>query len=163
MPEYTASDTQIQRSIPPSMWEDPSPVKSKIFLEKEITTRSYSCPSATLDVEENTKNRNWTIDKFAYGPLNPDYPDSGFWERKADIWNTDVDHARSALCGNCAAFDQSNRVLECIVEGINEENAADPNDVLNLADLGYCQLFKFKCAAKRSCDAWLYGGPITNG
>ena len=52
-----------------------TPVRSKVFLEKEITSQSDSCPSATLDVEENTKNRNWTIDKFAYGPLNPDYPD----------------------------------------------------------------------------------------
>jgi len=31
---------------------------------------------------------------------------------------------------------------------------------LDLADLGYCQLFKFKCAAARTCDAWLHGGPI---
>ena len=38
--------------------------------------------------------------------------------------------------------------------------AADPYDVLDRANLGYCQLFKFKCAACRTCDAWLYGGPI---
>lgn len=137
-----------------------TPVRSKVFLEKEITTQSDSCPSATLNVEENIKNRNWTIDKFAYGPLNPDYPDPGFWERKADIWNTDIEHAQSALCGNCAAFDQSPRVLDCIIQGINEVKAADPHDVQELANLGYCQLFKFKCASMRSCDAWLHGGPI---
>ena len=33
-------------------------------------------------------------------------------------------------------------------------------DVLDRANLGYCQLFKFKCAATRTCDAWLHGGPI---
>lgn len=136
------------------------PVRSQVFLEKEITSRSPSCPTATVDVEENTKNRNWTIDKFAYGPLNPDNPDPGFWERKADMWNTDVDHVKSARCGNCAAFDQSPQIQECIIKGINETKAADPHDVLELADLGYCQLFKFKCAAARTCDAWLYGGPI---
>lgn len=140
--------------------EHESSTRSRVFLEKEISTQSDSCPSATLDVEENTKNRNWTIDKFAYGPLNPAYPDPGFWEHKADIWNTDVEHAQSALCGNCAAFDQSPKVLNCIIQGINETKAADPHDVQELADLGYCQLFKFKCAAARSCDAWLYGGPI---
>lgn len=134
--------------------------RSKVFLEKEITQKSPSCPSATLNIEENIKNRNWTIDKFAYGPLNPAYPDKGFWERKADIWNTDVGHAQSARCGNCAAFDQSERVTECIIQGINETKAADPYDVQELADLGYCQLFKFKCASRRTCDAWLYGGPI---
>jgi hypothetical protein len=76
------------------------------------------------------------------------------------MWNTDVEHAQSARCGNCAAFDQSERVLACIIKGINETNAADPHDVQELADLGYCQLFKFKCAAQRTCDAWLHGGPI---
>jgi hypothetical protein len=29
------------------------------------------------------------------------------------------------------------------------------------ADLGYCELFHFKCAAARTCSAWLMGGPIT--
>ncbi len=135
-------------------------LKPKLFLEKTVTTLVESCPTATVDIEENIKNRNWTIDKFKYGPLNPDYPDPGFWETKADMWNTDINHAMSARCGNCAAFDQSPRVLECIMEGINENRAAHPEDVMELADLGYCQLFKFKCAAKRSCDAWVHGGPI---
>lgn len=143
-----------------TVMEHVNPVRSQVFLEKEITSRSDSCPTATLNVEENTKNRNWTIDKFAYGPLNPDYPDPGFWEHKAKIWNTDAEHAQSARCGNCAAFDQSPRVLDCIIQGINENRAADPHNVQELADLGYCQLFKFKCAAARTCDAWLYGGPI---
>jgi hypothetical protein len=135
-------------------------VKPKLFLEKKITEVVPSCPTAIVDIKENLKNRNWTIDNFNYGPLNPDYPDPGFWEKKADMWNTDVCNAQTALCGNCAAFDQSPKILECIKEGINETKTADPQDVLDLADLGYCQLFKFKCASQRSCDAWLHGGPI---
>ena len=135
-------------------------LKPKLFLEKKVTSLVTSCPTATTDIEENVKNRNWTIEKFRYGPLNPDYPDPDFWEEKAEMWSTDVSHARSALCGNCAAFDQSPKLLDCIVEGINENRAAQPEDVIDLADLGYCQLFKFKCAAKRTCDAWLHGGPI---
>jgi hypothetical protein len=47
-----------------------------------------------------------------------------------------------------------------MIKGINETMAADPQDVLDRANLGYCQLFKFKCAATRTCDAWLHGGPI---
>lgn len=135
-------------------------LRPKLFLEKAVSSVSESCPTATQDIEENTKNRNWTIENFKYGPLNPDYPESEFWEAKADMWNTTIDHAMSARCGNCAAFDQSPRILECIIQGINENRAAHPEDVLDRADLGYCQLFKFKCAAKRTCDAWLYGGPI---
>jgi hypothetical protein len=26
--------------------------------------------------------------------------------------------------------------------------------------LGYCELFEFKCAADRTCSAWLVGGSI---
>lgn len=134
--------------------------KASILLNKTVTAVGFSCPKATLDVKENTKNRNWTIDNFHYGPLNPDYPDPGFWEKKAEMWNSNVETVQTALCGNCAAFDQSDKIIDCIIEGINENQAADPNDVLDRADLGYCQLFKFKCAAARTCDAWLYGGPI---
>jgi hypothetical protein len=137
--------------------------KAKVFLNKTVTAIGDSCPRATVDIKENVKNRNWTIKNFAYGPLNPDAPDPGFWEEKAKMWNSDVDTVMTARCGNCSAFDQSDRVLECIIAGINEHEAADPHDVQALAQLGYCQLFKFKCAAARTCDAWLYGGPITEG
>ena len=80
--------------------------------------------------------------------------------KKARLWNSDVDTVKTARCGNCAAFDQTNKIMECMIEGINETMAADPYDVLDRANLGYCQLFKFKCAAARTCDAWLHGGPI---
>ena len=33
--------------------------------------------------------------------------------------------------------------------------------VSDAANLGYCQLFHFKCAGARTCDAWLFGGPVT--
>jgi hypothetical protein len=35
------------------------------------------------------------------------------------------------------------------------------DDVIAAANLGYCELFHFKCAGDRTCDAWLVGGPIT--
>ena len=134
--------------------------KAKILLNKTVTEVGASCPRATTDIEENIKNRNWTIKNFAYGPLNPDEPDPGFWEKKAEMWNSDADTVMSARCCNCAAFDQSPKVIDCIIEGINEKEAADPWDVQERANLGYCQLFKFMCAGSRTCDAWLYGGSI---
>lgn len=136
--------------------------KSEILLNKTVSSVSDQCPTATVDIEENIKNRDWTIKNFGYGPLNPAVPDPGFWEKKAELWNTDIDTVQTARCCNCAAFDQSDKILGCMIEGINETAAADPLDVQNLANLGYCQLFKFKCAAARTCDAWLFGGPITN-
>jgi len=135
--------------------------KTKVLLNRKVSQVSDACPTAICDIKENIKNRNWTIDNFAYGPLNPDCPDPGFWEKKAEMWHTDVCTAQTARCGNCSAFDQSPKIMDCIIQGINEHSVADPRSVEDLADLGYCQLFKFKCAGARTCDAWLYGGPIT--
>ena len=136
--------------------------KITILLGKTVSRESKACPKATLDVDENIKNRNWTIKNHGYGPLNPDCPDRGFWEKKAELWDSDVDVVKTALCGNCSAFDQTDKIISCIIKGINETKAADPYDVQERANLGYCQLFKFKCAATRTCDAWLHGGPITD-
>ena len=83
--------------------------KVTIILNKKVSEVSESCPTATTDIEENAKNRNWTIDKFAYGPLNPDAPDPGFWEEKAELWNSDIETVKTARCGNCAAFDQTDK------------------------------------------------------
>lgn len=134
--------------------------KITILLNKTTSAVGAACPKATKDIAENIKNRNWTIKNFGYGPLNPDFPDPGFWEKKAQMWNSDIETVQTARCCNCAAFDQSQKILDCIVEGINEHEAADPWAVECHADLGYCQLFKFKCAGERTCDAWLHGGPI---
>jgi hypothetical protein len=67
-------------------------------------------------------------------------------------------------CGNCAAFIQTPEMMECIIKGIQgEESDAETyaNEVVAESELGYCELFEFKCAADRTCSAWLVGGPIT--
>ena len=72
-----------------------------------------------------------------------------------------VKEAKTALCGNCAAFDVSEKTLDCIAKGIgDDEGSENPMDVIEAGDLGYCRFLKFKCAAKRTCDAWVTGGPI---
>ena len=128
---------------------------------KKVYDIRGKCPEATQDVHENTKNRNWTIDNFGYGPMNPDAPNEEFWEKKAEIFNTTVEEAETARCGNCSAFDQTCSIIDCMAKGINEEgSASDPYQVIQYGNLGYCQLFKFKCAGARTCDAWVHGGPI---
>ena len=130
--------------------------------EKRMAGKALACPKATKDVFENTKNRDWTIKKFGYGPINPDAPDEKFWGDKAKLWDTDMETAKTARCGNCAAFDQSGRILLCIQNGINAQGPTDPERITSAANLGYCQLFHFKCAGARTCDAWVHGGPITD-
>ena len=47
---------------------------------KRVYDIKGTCPEATQDVHENTKNRDWTIDEFGYGPMNPDAPNEEFWQ-----------------------------------------------------------------------------------
>ena len=58
--------------------------KAQANLGKHVTYHQECCPKATQDVHENTKNRDWTCDNFGYGPMNPDFPNDEFWEKKAD-------------------------------------------------------------------------------
>ena len=122
-----------------------------------------ACPVATLDIHVNLKNRNHAIEDYGYGPLNPNEPSKDFWDKKAKMWMISVDEAKTARCGNCAAFDITKKTLDCIAKGIgDDEGSEDPFDVIEAGQLGYCRFLKFKCAAARTCDAWVVGGPITD-
>jgi lambda family phage portal protein len=125
--------------------------------KKELAEPS-SCPIATQDIKTNLANRQTAVDDANYGPANPNEPNDAYWKAKADEFQGDVVTAKKMLCGNCAAFDQRSKVLGCIKKGIGE----DANEVAVGGDLGYCEIFDFKCAAKRTCDAWIVGGPITD-
>jgi lambda family phage portal protein len=125
--------------------------------KKELAEPS-SCPIATQDIKTNLANRQTAVDDANYGPANPNEPNEDYWKAKADEFQGDVATAKKMLCGNCAAFDQRSKVLGCIKKGIGE----DANEVAIGGDLGYCEIFDFKCAAKRTCDAWIVGGAITD-
>lgn len=118
-----------------------------------------SCPLPTQDITLNLKNRAKAITTAKYGPENPNLPNEAYWQRKADTWDVSVEDAKQSRCGNCAAFNVSEDIKECIAQGIGNE--ADPWGTIKLADLGYCEIFDFKCAASRTCDAWVVGGPNT--
>jgi len=128
----------------------------------------YSCPLATRDIKTNLKNRNWAFANVGYGPANPldEKNNEVFWLRKSVIWNTSEAEAKGMRCVNCAAFIQTSQMLECIKSGIEAKNPAEESgydeDVIEAAQLGFCELFHFKCAGTRTCDAWLVGGPITD-
>ena len=117
------------------------------------------CPAPTQDITLNLKNRAKAITAAKYGPENPNLPNEAFWRRKSDTWDVSIDDAKKSRCGNCAAFNVSEDIKECIAQGIGNE--ADPWGTIELADLGYCEIFDFKCAASRTCDAWVVGGPNT--
>jgi hypothetical protein len=121
------------------------------------------CPPATQDITLNLNNRQKAIDEYGYGPLNPDMPNTKFWMKKVDEWNLDsAEEAKQSLCGNCAAFDQRQDTLDCIAQGIDSDSPADAEGVIDAGDLGYCKFLKFKCASRRTCDAWVTGGPLVD-
>ena len=75
------------------------------------------CPLATHDIDENLKNRQTAIDEYHYGPANPDRAED-YWTKSARGFKVSVATARTMQCGNCAAFDVSDSMRECIAAGI---------------------------------------------
>ncbi len=138
----------------------------KVLLANEINytitklaQKDKDCPDATQDIELNLKNRQIAINKHGYGPPDPSQPNEKFWLKKMKMWKVDeLSEVKNMLCGNCAAFDITSKTLDCIKKGIGE----DANETVNAGKLGYCKFLKFKCAAKRTCDAWVTGGPLTD-
>jgi len=130
----------------------------------QMNEQTSKCPPATQDIDLNLENRQEAIESKGYGPLNPNQPNTKFWKQKAEMWKLDsINEAKESICGNCAAFDITKKTLDCIAKGIgSDEGSEDPHDVIDAGQLGYCRFLKFKCAAKRTCDAWVVGGPITD-
>jgi hypothetical protein len=124
----------------------------------ELREEAEVCPIATHNLDVNVKNRQVAIDKFVYGPANPKEPGE-FFNRIADMWKIPVEEAKTMRCGNCAAFNISDKMRACINAGIGDHKE-DGDAVIQLADLGYCELLHFKCAGTRTCSIWLTGGPL---
>jgi hypothetical protein len=128
-----------------------------------IENLEQGCPAPTQSIDLNLKNRQKAIDEYHYGPLKPTEPNEEYWQKLADKWNTDdVDSVKQSVCGNCAAFDITEKMLDCIAKGIGSEPGSDPHDTIDAGQLGYCKFLKFKCAARRTCSAWVEGGPVTD-
>ena len=130
-------------------------MENKVY-KNIIKFQTLGCPPATQDINLNLENRQYAIDNAMYGPLDIKNP-GDYWDKIAAKWNVPVEEAKGEICGNCAAFNITKNMLECISEGIGGEDAWD---VIEAGDLGYCEFFKFKCNANRSCSAHVDGGPI---
>ena len=113
---------------------------------------------ALTDLDLNTKNRDMTTQNDGYGPLNPndEKGSKAFWEAKGKMWNTTTEAAMEARCRNCAAFNQAPAIMKKMAEGLGPAG----EKIQDLANLGFCELFEFKCAGDRTCNKWLVNGPI---
>ena len=123
---------------------------------------NIECPPATQDISLNLANRKICVDKANYGPANPELENNDFWQAKADLFKTSIEQAQTMRCKNCAAFVVKEKMRQCIEKGMCEEDMNEAKKIVDLANLGYCELFDFKCAGDRACDAWITGGPLTD-
>lgn len=120
-----------------------------------------SCPKATQDIAVNLANRGKAIKTAMYGPLNPSEPNTEYWGKLAKEWDVDIASAKKQLCGNCSLFIQTPSMKDCINKGVTGGDRQDEWEAIDSAgELGYCEAFDFKCASKRTCRAWVAGGPI---
>jgi hypothetical protein len=120
-----------------------------------------SCPKATQDIAVNLANRGKAIKTAMYGPLNPSEPNTEYWGKLAKEWDVDNASAKKQLCGNCSLFIQTPSMKDCINKGVTGGDRQDEWEAIDSAgELGYCEAFDFKCASKRTCRAWVAGGPI---
>ncbi len=99
--------------------------------EMEEDEEGESCPIATQDERVNAENKQVAIDEANYREQN-----SGAAFRV------------TKQCGNCAAYNITEEVRDCIGEDVE--------------DMGYCQIYKFVCGEYNVCDDWASGGPLTN-
>jgi hypothetical protein len=121
------------------------------FLALELLRNPKStCPPPTQNLKLNTRNRNAAIKAswIQYGPMN--LADTAFWQRLAKFWDTTPAVAQQSRCGNCAAFDISPRMEDCMPGPISDGDGR----------LGYCWMHHFKCHSARTCRTWAAGGPI---
>lgn len=137
---------------------------------KDALENPKSCPMAITDINLNLENRDYAIKEQWYGPMNPGDENPKFWKRLAKLWDITEDEAKESRCNNCSAFIQTPHMLACIESHLGfeddypkeaqDERMKNQSATNSQADLGYCQLFGFKCAGDRVCRAWLYGGPV---
>ena len=142
--------------------EEEEGFEGNIKLMTAAVETSEGCPPATLDIAINLKNREGAIKTAGYGPMNPALPNNAFWQAKADLWSVPVEEAKTSRCGNCAVFIKTPKMLDCIASGLGNEAGNDAWGSIEAGDLGYCEAFDFKCAASRTCRAWVSGGPVTS-
>jgi hypothetical protein len=63
------------------------------------------------------RNRQTAIDEYHYGPANPDNPES-YWKDAAKRWGITEATAKTMKCGNCAAFDVSDKMWKCMLKAL---------------------------------------------
>lgn len=89
-----------------------------------ISEDNDSCPLVTRDEEANEENKEAAIEEKNYREPN-----------------SSVAFRNDECCANCALYDTSKEMQECIGDDSGE--------------LGYCQGLDFVCHGENTCDMWM--------
>lgn len=127
---------------------DPGQRWADAIVERLEAAEKQACPVATMSPNINAAYRQAAAEVAMYGPMDLEEPGS-FWEDIAEHWKIPLADARERTCGNCAAFDQTPAMMDCIEAGTGQT-----------AGVGYCRIYDFLCSEERTCASWGEGGPI---
>ena len=94
-----------------------------------------SCPAATQDKELSNFNRGVAAQSRKVAYMHPE-----------DAMKILELAEQGKLCGNCAAYDISPKMVSC--DGADEAGT-----------YGYCKMHDFSCAAEKTCLTYAPGGP----
>lgn len=108
--------------------------RKKLIIERSnkrmLGEAEMDCPEATKDSKLNEKNKEKIASEHQYGLPTKEAKEKG------------------QNCGNCVAFDVSERMKDCMSD--------------KSGDIGYCWMHHFMCSGEKWCDTWVEGGPIKN-
>lgn len=125
---------------------------------REFLDATKKCPEEASDPALNNEKRGEATKKAMYGPANPELENDEYWEEYAKHapGEPNPEEARTMICGNCAFFNVTKRILECLEDSVADE----PVEQFNAGMFGYCEKWDFYCREERSCLSWASGGPI---
>jgi hypothetical protein len=119
-----------------------------------------TCPIEAQYKEVNLSNHLMAIKLANLGPADPRQPSTLYWGDKMALWRVEEGVARSQLCMNCAHYDNSPEMLECIKLG--EGGTLKPSELpveprwadIQGMPVGICTRWNITCSALRTCDNW---------
>ncbi len=114
-----------------------------------------SCPVASQEAHINMANKTSAIQNFLYGPSMLLADNTEYYNAISQAMNMQPEDVQGARCGNCAYNNNSPEVQQCIAMGMGGEQAFDPMETIQKANMGYCQSLHFLTEGAKGCSMWI--------
>lgn len=114
-----------------------------------------SCPVASQEPHINAANKTSAIQNFLYGPTMLLADNNEYYATISQAMNIQPEDAQGARCGNCAYNNNSPAIQQCIAIGMGGQEAFDPMETIQKANMGYCQALHFITEGAKGCSMWI--------